>query len=94
MTGGILQLSQYGAEDILLTGNPQVSFFKTIYKRYTNFQIQSLQQTIEGNIDFGNTIYTTINKSGHLLNNIILQLHCQHLILQIVIILIIVILII
>jgi len=74
MTGGILQLSQYGAEDILLTGNPQVSFFKTIYKRYTNFQIQSLQQTIEGNIDFGNTIYTTINKSGHLLNNIILQI--------------------
>ena len=74
MTGGILQLSQYGAEDILLTGNPQVSFFKTVYKRYTNFQVQSLQQTIEGNIDFGNTIYTTINKSGHLLNNIVIQI--------------------
>ena len=33
MPGGLMQLSAYGAQDFYLTGNPQISFFKTVYRR-------------------------------------------------------------
>ena len=39
MTGGLMQLVAYGAQDLYLTGNPQVTFFKIVYKRYTNFSM-------------------------------------------------------
>ena len=39
MGGGLLQLVAYGAQDIYLTGNPKITFFKMIYRRYTNFQL-------------------------------------------------------
>ena len=39
MTGGLLQLQKTGAQDLYLTGNPQISFFKTVYRRYTNFSM-------------------------------------------------------
>ena len=45
MGGGLLQLVAYGAQDIYLTGNPQITFFKTVFRRHTNFAIQSVQQT-------------------------------------------------
>ena len=37
MGGGILQLSAYGSQDTHLTGNPQITYFKSVYYRYTNF---------------------------------------------------------
>ena len=40
MTGALLQLVSTGNEDILLIGNPQVSYFKRVYLRYTNFAIE------------------------------------------------------
>ena len=39
MTGGLIQLVAYGAQDIYLTGNPQITFFKSVYKRYSNFAL-------------------------------------------------------
>ena len=48
MGGGVIQLVAYGAQDIYLTGNPQITFFKSIYKRYTNFSMESIQQTFNG----------------------------------------------
>ena len=50
MGGGLLQLVAYGAQDIYLTGNPQINIFKTVFRRHTNFAIQSVQQTINGDI--------------------------------------------
>lgn len=44
--GGLLQLVAYGAQDVFLSGNPQINFFKTSYKRYTNF---SMARTISSN---------------------------------------------
>jgi len=43
-----MQLVAYGAQDIYLTGNPQITFFKTIYKRHTNFSMEHIQQTFQG----------------------------------------------
>ena len=40
MGGGLMQLVAYGAQDIYLTGNPQITFFKVVYRRHTNFSIR------------------------------------------------------
>ena len=48
MGGGLMQLVAYGAQDIYLTGNPQITFFKVVYRRHTNFSMETIQQTISG----------------------------------------------
>ena len=53
--GGLIQLIEYGSQDIYLTGQPQITFFKAVYRRHTNFAIESFQQTVQGNINFGNS---------------------------------------
>jgi len=45
MGGGLLQLVAYGAQDVYLTGNPQITFFKVVYRRHTNFALESIEQT-------------------------------------------------
>ena len=51
MGGGLMQLVAYGAQDIYLTGNPQITFFKVVYRRHTNFSIEAIQQTFEQSSD-------------------------------------------
>ena len=53
MTGGLLQLIAYGAQDIYLTNDPQVTFFKVVYRRYTNFSLQTFEKTFNDNPNFG-----------------------------------------
>ena len=48
MGGGLMQLVAYGAQDIYLTGNPQITFFKVVYRRHTNFAVESIEQTFNG----------------------------------------------
>ena len=43
MSGGLLQLVVYGEQDIYLTGNPEITFFKVVYRRHTNFSIESIE---------------------------------------------------
>ena len=43
MTGGLLQLAVYGNQDFYLTGNPQISYFKSVYRRYTNFSMEMIE---------------------------------------------------
>lgn len=74
MGGGLLQLVAVGAQDIYLIGNPQITFFKSIYRRYTNFSIESIRQTIDGKADFGNTIQISIGRNGDLIKDIILDI--------------------
>ena len=74
MTGGLIQLSAYGKQDLHLTGNPQISFFKVVYRRHTNFSIESIEQTINGGITFGNTIECSVARAGDLIHNIWIQL--------------------
>ena len=57
MGGGLLQLVAYGAQDVYLTGNPQITFFKVVYRRHTNFSIESIQQTFNGIFNFGNRLH-------------------------------------
>jgi len=68
-----MQLVAYGAQDIYLTGNPQITFFKVVYRRHTNFSMESIKQTIDGTADFGSRISTTISRNGDLLYRVYLE---------------------
>jgi hypothetical protein len=51
-----MQLVAYGAQDVYLTGNPQITFWKVTYRRYTNFSMESIEQTFNGQADFGRRV--------------------------------------
>ena len=73
MAGGLLQLVAYGAQDIYLTGNPQITFFKAVFRRHTNFSSESIEQTWNGKISPGGKISVTISRQGDLLSNLYLK---------------------
>ena len=73
MGGGLMQLVAYGAQDIYLTGNPQITFFKVVYRRHTNFAMEAIEQTFNGSADFGKTVSATIARNGDLLSRVYLQ---------------------
>ena len=67
MGGGLMQLVAYGAQDIYLTGNPQITFFKVVYRRHTNFSMETIEQTINGSQIANDTNGTvTISRNGDL----------------------------
>ena len=78
MGGGLMQLVAYGAQDIYLTGNPQITFFKVVYRRHTNFSMESIKQTFSGNADYGSESATaTISRNGDLIHRVWLE-HVPH----------------
>ena len=74
MGGGLLQLVAYGAQDVYLTGNPQITFFKVVYRRHTNFSLESIQQTFNGNAELGNRVTCQISRNGDLVHKLYLQI--------------------
>ena len=56
----------YGAQDVYLTGNPQITFFKVVYRRHTNFSIEAIEQVFSGTADFGRKVTCTISRNGDL----------------------------
>jgi hypothetical protein len=73
MGGGLLQLVAYGAQDVYLTGNPQITFFKVVYRRHTNFAMEAIQQTFNGLPQYGNTVTCQISRNGDLIHRMYLQ---------------------
>ena len=73
MGGGLLQLVAYGAQDVYLTGNPQITFFKVVYRRHTNFSIESIQQSINGKFDWGNRVSCQISRNGDLVHKMYVE---------------------
>jgi hypothetical protein len=74
MGGGLMQLVAYGAQDVYLTGNPQITFWKVTYRRYTNFAMESIEQTFNGQADFGRRVTCTISRNGDLAYRTYLQI--------------------
>ena len=68
-----MQLVAYGAQDVYLTGNPQITFWKVTYRRYTNFAMESIEQTFNGQADFGRRVTCTISRNGDLAYRTYLQ---------------------
>jgi len=73
MAGGLMQLVAYGAQDVYLTGNPQITFWKVTYRRHTNFAMESIEQTFNGQADFGRRVTCTISRNGDLAYRTYLQ---------------------
>ena len=73
MGGGLMQLVAYGAQDVYLTGNPQITFWKVTYRRHTNFSMESIEQTFNGQADFGRRVTCTISRNGDLAYRTYLQ---------------------
>ena len=75
MGGGLMQLVAYGAQDIYLTGNPQITFFKVVYRRHTNFSMESIEQTWNGTSDaIDGRCTATISRTGDLVHRMYLEL--------------------
>ena len=78
MGGGLMQLVAYGAQDVYLTGNPQITFFKVVYRRHTNFSMECIQQTWSGSNIVDGRCVATISRNGDLVHKMHLQLACAN----------------
>ena len=78
MGGGLLQLVAYGAQDVYLTGNPQITFFKVVYRRHTNFALESIQQTFNGAVAYGGRVTSTIARNGDLISRSYLEIKTKN----------------
>ena len=75
--GGLMQLVAYGAQDVYLTGDPQITFFKVVYRRHTNFAMEPVEQTFNGTADFGRTVNCTLSRVADLVGKIYLNVELR-----------------
>lgn len=73
MPGGLIQLVAIGAQDVVLTGEPEITFFAALYRPYVNFAIESIAQTFTGTANFGNRVTFDLSRSGDLITNVLLE---------------------
>ena len=73
MGGGLMQLVAYGAQDVYLTGNPQITFFKVVYRRHTNFSIETIEHAVDS-AKPGGRYTVTVHRNGDLATNCALRI--------------------
>lgn len=74
MPGSVMQICAQGAQDLYLTADPHITFFKVSYRRYTNFAIESIEQYFNGTTNFGKKSACEITRSGDLIGQIYLKI--------------------
>lgn len=74
MPGGLVQLATYGSQDLFLTGSPQITFFRVLYRRHSNFSTESIPQHFLGDINFGSESSSVIDKIGDLMSRVYLEI--------------------
>lgn len=74
MVAGLVQLSSYGTQDLYLTGTPEITFFKTVFRRYTPFAIENIEIPFDDDVNFNQTSVVTLLKAGDLISKIYLKL--------------------
>jgi hypothetical protein len=67
MPGGTMHLAAYGIEDMFLTHDPQITYFKIVYRRHTNFSIEEVRQNFTQVTDFGSKVTANLSKNGDLI---------------------------
>lgn len=70
MSGGLIQLVAYGAQDLFLTSDPQITFFKIVYRRHTNFTLEVIPQDFIHTPDFGKRVTCVLSRNGDLIKDI------------------------
>jgi len=73
MGGGLMQLVAYGAQDIYLTGNPQITFFKVVYRGHTNYSMEAIEQTWNGTSTTAGRCTATISRNGDLVHRMYIE---------------------
>jgi hypothetical protein len=68
MPGGLIQISTYGSQDLFLTGAPEITFFKVVYRRHTSFSMESIKVTFDDPVEFGKTSMVIIPRIGDLMH--------------------------
>ncbi len=68
-----MQLVAYGAQDVYLTAEPTITFWKAVYRRHTNFAMESMVQTMNGTSAFGNSTTCRISRNGDLMGRCYLE---------------------
>ncbi len=74
MTGGILQIVALGVEDIYLTMDPNVTFFKMVYRRHSNFSIDELDLSFNNKLSFGKEGFVKLAHNGDLIHRLYLSI--------------------
>lgn len=74
MAGGILQIVSSGLADVFLTSNPQITFFKIVFLKHTNFSIDTIEEFFDGDANFGENIVCTLSKTGDLIHRMYLKI--------------------
>jgi hypothetical protein len=77
MAGGLMQLVAYGAQDVYLTGNPEVTFFQAKYKRHTNFAMENIEQTVNGTAANSGRVSVTVARNGDLVGDMYVELESR-----------------
>jgi hypothetical protein len=77
MAGGLMQLVAYGAQDVYLTGNPEVTFFQAKYKRHTNFAMENIEQTVNGTAANSGRVSVTVARNGDLVGDMYIELESR-----------------
>lgn len=79
MTGGILQLQRNGAENFYLNGNPQMTYFKSVYKHHTNFSMECIRIDFEGTQNLAYKVDTQLKckipRNGDLINKLYFSIY-------------------
>lgn len=75
MTGGLLSIISYGVDDLYLTGAPQITFFKIVYRRHTNFSIQSIEVGLNTTVNFNDQYEMIIDRYGDLIGKVYLKIN-------------------
>ena len=70
MSGGLIQLVAYGDQDLFITKDPQITFFKIVYRRHTNFSTEMIQQPFINTPDFGKRVTCILSRNGDLIRKL------------------------
>lgn len=74
MAGGLIQLVSYGSQDLYLTGTPEITYFKVVYRRHTNFSTESIRVDFDDTVGFGLENTLTVPKIGDLVHKAYLEI--------------------
>ena len=78
MSGGLIEIITYGSQDLFLTGTPEITFFKVVYRRYTNFSVDSIRVNFDDPVGFGSSSSLTVPRIGDLAHKMYLEVVLPH----------------
>lgn len=82
MAGGLIQIVTYGSQDLYLTGTPEITFFKVVYRRHTNFSMESVRIPFDDPVGFNMSSALTVPKNGDLIHKTYLEIRLPEMNLQ------------